>query len=507
RMNDTGVTNETEFVLRRLSDAFPAGPPEASTPLWFVSTALVLLLGLAFVVWSYVRDCRTIRWYFAVPLGLCRAVVYVLLAGAFLLPAIQTWEKAEKRSRVIVVLDVSPSVTEVSDEVRRWAGPKPPTRIQKVLDFLTDEKVGFLAKLLDKNPVHVYRFGTRLDDDAHTFAAGQPLWSKAEWDSWVKYDFKPWVLRGLSPAGRESVAKTAAWKGTDAGTPDWAVEWAKLPEAETTPADLAPSDAAALKDARGKLEKRVDVARAIVLGTDVPDSLTAVVNRESANMVQGVIVFTDGRSNLGSSAAVAELKERAGREKIPLVTVAVGEARENVGITITDVQTPDTAPPDEQFKIVVEADGIGLDRAEVDVRLGLYLPGRDPRKDAPDHEITQPLTFQPGEPPHGQAEFVIDADKLPAELTEDSKKIGKRRQLKGGAWNAVGRIARDKREVFPDADHVSPPRPFQVIDKPLRVLMLAAGPSREYQHLQTLLSREVRENRAELSVCLQTEGG
>ena len=81
---------------------------------------------------------------------------------------------------------------------------------------------------------------------------------------------------------------------------------------------------------------------------------------------------------------------------------------------------------------------------------------------------------------------------MPEALTEESKKVGRRRQLKQGQWAAVAQIARDKREVFPDHEHVSPPRPVQVIDRPLRVLLFASGPTREYQTLRTLLVRESR---------------
>jgi hypothetical protein len=509
-MNDPGQTHEAELVLRRLSDPFPVGPAEYAPAFWLIAVAAVLALGFAFVIWMYVRDSKTAKLW-AVPLAGLRMAVYVLLAVAFLLPAIQRWETTEKRSRVVVVLDVSPSVTETTDETGTIPGTRPPTRMDKVLSFLTDEQVGFLAKLLERNPVYVYRFGTRLDEEPQAFEQGRPVgWSKADWEAWVNYDFKPWALRGLSPAGREKVRATDAWKGDEPGTADWAIAWAKLPDEEVVPADLTEEDRAALADSRARLEKRVDVARAIVLGTNVPDSLTAVVNREAANMVQGIIVFTDGRSNLGSDSAYRTLKDRATREKIPIFTIAVGEAREHVAITITDVQAPDRVPPDEQFKVQVEADGVGLADTEVEVRLGLFMPGRDPKTDAPDHEMTQTLTFLGDtSPPHGLAEFVIDpeAQDLPEELTEPSKKVGRRRQLKEGAWAVVARIARDKREVFAEQEHVSPVRPIQVIDRPLRVLLFASGPTREYQTLRTLLVRETSQNRAELSICLQTEGG
>ena len=87
-------------------------------------------------------------------------------------------------------------------------------------------------------------------------------------------------------------------------------------------------------------------------------------------MLRGVILFSDGRSNLGSGSAYRELGERLERESIPLYTIAVGTPRENISINLTGLQSPDRAPPDEQFKVVVEADGVGLADKEVTVRLG-----------------------------------------------------------------------------------------------------------------------------------------
>lgn len=503
---------ETEVVLRRLADPFPLVSPEATPTAWWAVTVGVLLVGGLFVVWMYARDARTCHWYVAVPLALVRMFVYVLLAFAFLLPAKQTWETTEKTSRVLVLLDVSPSMTQIADDRPSAGAPKPATRLQKVLDFLTDDKAAFLHKILDRNPVVVYRFGGRLDDETRTVTPDAPAWSKAEWDAWANYDFKPWVLRPLPKPARDAVEKMPAWKADSPGNADWAAAWSKLPDGDVVPGSLADDEKKSLLDARAKLEKRVDVARSIVLGTNVPDSLTAAINREAANMVQGVIVFTDGRSNLGSEAAFNELKERATREKIPVFTVAVGEPRENIAITITDLQAPDRAPPDEPFKVAVEVDGVGLERQEVDVKLGLFLPGRDPKKDATDHELTAKLTFQPGDPPHGQVEFTIDADALPEAMTEeakkdDAKRAGKRKQLKQGPWSMVARVAADKREIYDKPEHVSSPRVVQVAESPLRILLWASGPTREYQTLRTLLMREVNEKRAELSIFLQNEGG
>ncbi|MGL4422007.1 MAG: hypothetical protein ACRCZF_15170, partial [Gemmataceae bacterium] len=323
-MNETGITRESEFVLRRLAEPFPFVPIEASTTCWWILTVALLLIGFAFTITMYVRDCRTIRWFVAAPLAFLRMLVYVLLAVAFLLPAQQTWEKVEKRSKVLVLLDVSPSVTQVTDDVASAGGPKAKTRLQKILDTFADTKLNLFGKIIEKNPITVYRFGSRLDENGLVLDGTTPPWSPAEWAAWAQYDFKPGVLRGLSDAGQKAVAAMTAWDGTNPGTADWAMSWMKKTEAETIPVALTPEDRTIIVTARAQLEKRLEIARAVVGGTNVADSATAAINREVGNMVQGIILFSDGRSNLGTEAGLRELRDRATREKVPLFTVAVG---------------------------------------------------------------------------------------------------------------------------------------------------------------------------------------
>ena len=494
---------------------------QANAVLWVVFTAAVFVLGTVFVILSYVRDSRSVRWPAAAGLAALRILVYAILCFVFLLPAVQTWEKVEKKSRVVILLDVSPSMTTVSDEVGTVSGKKPKMRMGHVLDFLTDEKVAFIQKLTAKNPVVVYRFGNRLDEESQTFGRDEAGFSRAEWEAFAAYDFKPFLLKGLSPEGREAVLNSAAWEGQRPGTAGWAESWLARPEEEAIPAGIPESDAAALKAERAKLAARITTAKTILQGTNVVDSVTAAVNREAPNMVQGIIVISDGRGNLGSDTGFAELKERATRETIPIFTVAVGEDRQAAAIAITDLQAPDTTPPDEPFKIVVEADGVNLARETVDVFLDLFLPGKNPKEDRPDFTLddrrrdrtkgaAEPytLTFAPGDPPHGQVEFVIDPAVLPSELTVEATDAGiAKRVLKEGAWSAVARIKRHDKEAFPDAEHLMERPRIQVIKKPLRVLLVGSGPSREYQSLRTLLVREMQENRVELCILLQNEGG
>jgi hypothetical protein len=151
---------------------------------------------------------------------------------------------------------------------------------------------------------------------------------------------------------------------------------------------------------------------------------------------------------------------------------------------------------------------VNLANTDTDVFLDLFLPNRDPKTDPPDHTLTGKLAFQPGDPPHGQFEFVIDPAKMPERLTEESKEAAtKKRVLKEGAWTARARIPKNRQEAFADAEHVRDRAGIQVIKKPLRVLLVASGPSRVYLNLKNQLVREVQENRAELCVLLQNQAG
>jgi len=63
-------------------------------------------------------------------------------------------------------------------------GGKPetmPTRLDKVVRFLTDEKVNFVGRILDTNPLTAYRMGGFLDEDYRIIDAGK-WWPRNQWE-------------------------------------------------------------------------------------------------------------------------------------------------------------------------------------------------------------------------------------------------------------------------------------------------------------------------------------
>lgn len=432
------TTQQSEFVFRRLADALRLGGRPISPLVWLALLVPVLVLGLIYVGSMYRREAPTVGRRWAALLGLLRAAVYVLLALVFLLPAYQIWDTTEGRSKVIVLADVSGSMG-TRDDPPTEAVPveKLPSRQDKVVRFLTDDQVAFLKRLGAQNPVTVYRFGAALDDEPRQFVGGA-AWPAERWAEWLK------------------------------------------------PALPRQAPAAASDEEKARLRKRQDLEALLTGGTNLGDALLAVLNREAGNMLQGVIVLSDGRDTQSSTQTADDWRARAERTKVPVFTVAVGDDRPPVAIRITDVQAPDEARPDDRFPVRVEVDGEGLAGEPVEVLLDVTKPSGEKRTLRPNLRPGEALTFKPGAPAHARAEF--DVDQPAAE----------------GVWKFVARVPRDRREIFAAREHTSEPATVNVVKRKLRLLLFAGGPTRDYQFARALFVREADRKRADLSIYLQS---
>jgi hypothetical protein len=551
----------TERYYKRLRDSVEMfGRTYDGTAWWWVLVP-ILTLGAFFVVWMYVKDSRSIRWYFAVPLGMARATVYGLLTYMFLLPTIQvthiwlprTPPMIEKHSRVVVLLDVSDSQATVSDDPKNLMGTDRKTRLQKVVEYLSDDNAAFLKKLIARNPVHVYRFASRLDNVVYSFKEYEvegddgvkrkqvrpfttrrkkddpsqeeevkyARWTEQDWANFATYtDFKAWALRGLSDEGRKLVVSgVGAVKGigTDPGDVNWAMDYlARDPKGDVEGLKLAADDAMLLKGNRDTMQARIDVARAITQETNVPRSVEAALDAEKDNMLQGIVVFSDGRTTAGVTPGEAKderkldpslelLHRKARKEKVPIFVIAVGDDRVTKlkQVRITDLQTPSETPPDDAFKILVEVDGENMPGETVPVQLEL-LP--------PDSEtpviLEGQVTFDRSEPPHGQAEWTIDPAKLPEKVPDDLKpSVFVNGGLKEGVWKAKVTTPKvnDEGKADPKQRVASEINPIKVSRKNISVLLMCGAPNRDFQFLLNQLLREKSDSGKEAIVGLDKE--
>jgi hypothetical protein len=429
--NETNTLQETEFVFRRLNEALHIGGKEIDPRLWWAILIPVLLLGLAYVMWMYSRERVTVGPGWASFLGGIRILVYLILAFVFLLPSWQTWDKTKSVSKLLLLWDISKSMDNQDNAPSDLS-----SRQDQVIRFMTDEQKGFLAKLQEKNPVTVYRFGGQLDEEYKVLAHEKVLGAE-EWNRWLKPDLQEEIAAELS------------------------------------------------EEERNKITARRTTLGEIMKATNLGDSILSAFNRESNNMLQGIIVFSDGRNTQISNQTLEELRIRTAKAKVPIFTVGVGDYRQPINIRIASLQAPDQARPDDKFPVRLDIEGEGLAGQPVDASLEITNPNGDKISLKPNLPMGEMPVFKPGEPPHVQVEFEIDKPELE------------------GEWKMFARVPKDKRETKDVKEHVSETASVQVVKKPLRILLFAGAPTHEYQFARTLFVREVDKKRAEVSIYLQ----
>jgi hypothetical protein len=519
-MNDAATTQTRQIVYRRLTEPIDFFSHELPAQLWVVILGLVLLAGFFYIGWMYLRDSRSVGPWWASLMGLLRASVYVLLAWVFLLRAEQTWDETQLASKVLVLFDTSASTGVIDDVPSGKPGEKLRSRQEKVLAFLSAKP--FIDGLQANNPVTVYRFARRLDEDYLLFRDGR-AWTRAEWED-PNRDAE--AAPGKAPEPRPVTEEL------------WSA-FLQPGQKVTAPAGWSAEQKARLAGALEHNRKLGEVA--FFNGTNLGGSVLNLVNRELNNRVQAVIVFTDGRSTEGSPQSFRDITERAKSSHIPVFVVGVGEERPQVRLDITDMRVPDLVQPEDRFRAVVEVTGEGLADQKVNVQLELthvrkaaggkeenvdvMLTEAEDKADATRRRMEVSLgkqvvlkpeavpVFDRSTPPRVSVEFPIDARSLAAAAHVDldsGELAGKKWQLaetKEGELRFVARVPRDKLEVFAAAVHKSEPSVLRVVKKPLRVLLFASAPTRDYQFLRTLLVREMDKKRAELAIYLQPPPG
>jgi hypothetical protein len=434
---------------------------------WIMVLAPVVAVGLFYIGFMYFRDATSVHPAWAAFLGLLRASVYGVLSLVFLLPGCQQAVINERTSKVIVLFDVSGSMKEV-DQVPDKNKPETlRSRQEKVLHFLGAPEVeweekgqgksrlSFMAALLKRNPVTCYRFGRRVDPKPRTFTnTDDHEWTEAE----LRKELLDWLV--IDP-NRQGIS------------PD-----------------------------------QVKLEQDLLTGTDLGGAVRQVYEWEANNMLQSIILFSDGRSNVeeekeaGRSKDVVydELRDQLAKAKVPVICVGVGDFKPPIGIRINDVEAPTSARPDEPFPVIVPVVSQGLRGQKYQVILDIRRI-KD-RQGNPIKGEKYPIKPEDSFHKDGEAdrtEFQIDVAKLKGIDAKDDKAGALE-----GTWEFQARVARDKREAFAKPFHISEPTRVRVLKKKMRVLIFSGGPGKEYQFLKTYFYREALEKRMEVGVFLQT---
>lgn len=512
---------------------------------WLFVLIPVLVVGAIFIVWMYIKDSRSIKWYICVPLALCRGTVYGLLAYMFLLPTVKEtriWKPRTppviiKNSRVVVLLDVSESMR-VSDDPSKQSNRT--SRLEKIINYLSDENVNFLKNLLKENPVYLYRFASRLDSEVHAFTLDKEKgeirpfverrneknsslqetvklakWGEKDWYNFAHFsDFKSAVVRGLSDEAR-IVVEADMGPADEIGNVAWADKYiADKAEVIVARMKLPEKDAGILRGNLNNLDARIALARTIAQGTNVTEAVQTAFDAEKDNKLMGIFVFSDGKSNIGVDTRSADSKDEvrmnpaletlhraAKKNGIPIITIGIGEHRVIKSVRFTDLQPPSQTPPDDPFKINVEFDAENMPGESFDIALEMYPPNSETPFLLPGK-----LTVDRGEPAHGQFDWTINPadilEKVPADM---HALVMNGKELVEGLWYARAVTAKVNEDGKPDPKEkvYSEKVPIRIIKKSVRILVMCNAPNRDFQFLVNQLIRD----KAEISVYVQNEAG
>lgn len=239
----------------------------------------------------------------------------------------------------------------------------------------------------------------------------------------------------------------------------------------SVPAAITAEDAVAERPTgdRPREPRDIDWAKELAargLQTRLGDALRYLVNKERGGPLAGLVVFSDGRRNEGiEPAAAASLARLA---EIAIYAVGMGSDRRPANIRVVDLEAPERVYPGDRFTLTGYVQANGMPGRSVDVRLTSAPTGAADRDKS--ETVEQEAHVELG----GEGEIVT----VKFEVTPDE--AGRRTfQL------AIKNAAPDSnpKDDWKTAN-------VEVVDRKTRVLLIAGGPSREYQFLRNMLYRD-----------------
>ena len=241
-----------------------------------------------------------------------------------------------------------------------------------------------------------------------------------------------------------------------------------FPRKQSQPADEDESQTTASTHVAAELQ-RVDWEAMLEpqgLETRLGESLTDLIRQIGGRTLSGIVIVSDGASNAGIEPATA--RDVARGKQTRLLAVGVGSTESPANIQVAKIVAPTDVQLGDAFELTVLVTGQGTPGAPVRVTLGRQA-GTQARGEM---EVVD------------SAELILpDEDGVPTEVTFN--------QLPSDAEEFVYTVKVESVQTIRDAnpeDNVSEHQ-VTVFDRPLRVLVIAGGPMRDYRFVRNMLYR------------------
>ena len=428
-----------------------------------VSTAgILLLLGsvavlAAVTVRTLLRDSRFLKTRDRVVLLVPRILVLALVLLIVLNPQRRTQLSRIEKSRVGILLDTSLSMAwpaedpvvsgkalAAGEEAQTSATPTASapsltdaaqTRAAAAVKSLISS--GLLSELSRKHAVSVYTFDSSL--------AGP--WAI------VSEDAVRFVDVDAAAAGLEKGSAPETQKGLPPG------------QAATVSLDEQAQAAAGLVSDPAAMAKWDSIFQPRGAETRIGESLYQLIGQISGRTLSGVVVISDGRSNMGLDVEPARV--RAERSGTRLLTVGVGSQKPQMNLWVAGMQSPTDVHQGDPFDITVMLQGTASSGQQATVRL--FEQSSD--GDGKDRRQIAEKTIELGE------------DAIPG-----SVRFGQELKVPGN-YDFSARIESTTGSSEMTLDDNERRRTIEVTDRRMKVLVISSGPMRDYQFVRNTLFR------------------
>jgi hypothetical protein len=243
-----------------------------------------------------------------------------------------------------------------------------------------------------------------------------------------------------------------------------------LPTASASAAAASADSSSAASEPVGDWQERL-TARGYE--TRLGEALTRVLDQEPGGVLAGVVILTDGVNNAGlDPAAAVSALATAG---VPVHSLGIGSDRLPINVRVADVLVPARVFPGDRFAVTAYLQSQGLAGQTVRVELA---------------EVTAADAVPGDASAAASAGRVIDTTE--AILGAGGELVAVRFDVPGLA--TPGRRDLVVRVIPPAADRTPADdrqvAEVEVVDRVTQVLLMAGGPSREYQFMRNVLERD-----------------
>ena len=230
------------------------------------------------------------------------------------------------------------------------------------------------------------------------------------------------------------------------------------------------NSAAEFDEAAEKTTEAIDWPKALVAKgseTRLIENLRKLLHQQRSEPVSSIIVVSDGGDTTATAADSAV--ELARELRVPIYVVGMGTSQRERNVAITNVAAPTRVYPGDKFQVTAYVQAQDLARRDATIRVFSQASGTN----------TGPEKLEAKQ----RVSLGADGDILPVtfDIKPDEADVGRR------LYSVRVDMLSD--DAFED-DNSWGPLPIEIVERKLRLLMIAGGPTREYRFLRNQLRRD-----------------